>query len=376
MKRKISLLTSCVRSSVIVATVVLVAAVGLASLADTTILLNGQIAARALIKPVPAYITPVASGDTIADRVLGQFDFFHNTSNFVDAESLATNTSTAFAGIAIDTSSIPNRVYVADQVNNRVLGWASVAALTNDRPADIVIGQPDFFTTTCLGTPSNASLCSPGGVAVDGSGNLYVADTADNRVLEYNSPLAADGLAGSGDAIADEVFGQADSFTTKLCNLGAPAGVTSQFGLCGPQGVALDSMGHLYVADNKNNRVLEFNFPPVSTVASRVFGQGGVFTTNTPNKSGLSANSLSGPAGVALDSLDNLWVADAGNNRVLEYNTPLSNTTANKVVGQGAFNTNLAATTQGGLSKPVSVDLDSANDLLRGRSEQQPDPGI
>ena len=324
---------------------------------------SGPIAARALVKAVPDYVTPVAAGDTIADRVLGQFDFFHNTANFVDAESLATNLINSFAGVVVDTSSIPNRVYVADQVNNRVLGWASVSALTNNRPADIEIGQPDFYTSTCLTTPTAASLCGPSGVGVDGSGNLYVADSGNNRVLEYNSPLANNGLPGSGDKIADAVYGQSDSYATKLCNLGAPAGVTSQFGLCGPQGVALDAMGNLYVADNKNNRVLEYNFPSVNTIATRVFGQGGIFTTTTANKGGVSANSLSGPAGIAFDSASNLWVADSNNNRVLEYNTPLTNTTANKVVGQGGFSTNGAATTQITLNHPVSVDLDSANNL-------------
>jgi sugar lactone lactonase YvrE len=192
---------------------------------------------------------------------------------------------------------------------------------------------------------------------------FYVADTGNNRVLEYNPPIAADGVPGAGDRIADEVFGQSDSFATKLCNLGAPAGVTSKFGLCGPQGVAVDSMGNLYVADSKNNRVLEYNFPSLNTVASRVFGQVGDFTSASVNKFGLSASSLFGPSGIALDSADNLWVADANNNRALEYNTPLTNTIANKVVGQLAFNTNAAGTTQRTLSKPVSVALDSGNNL-------------
>ena len=333
--------------------------------AASALVASRPIAARALVKPVPDYVTPVAAGDTIADRVLGQFDFFHNTLNFVDAESLATNGANSFAGVVVDTSSIPNRIYVADQINNRVLGWASVAALSNNRPADIEIGQPDFFTTTCLATPSAASLCTPAGVAVDGLGNLYVADSGNNRVLEYNSPLAANGVPGSGDKIADAVYGQSDNYTTKLCNLGAPVGVTNQFGLCGPQGVALDAMGNLYVADNKNNRVVEYNFPSINTIATRVFGQAGSFTTTTANKGGVSANSLSGPAGIAFDSVSNLWVADSNNNRVLEYNTPLTNATANKVVGQAAFNANAAATppTQTSLNHPVSVDLDSGNDL-------------
>lgn len=195
-------------------------------------------------------------------------------------------------------------------------------------------------------------------------------------MLEYNPPIAADGVPGAGDRIADEVFGQSDSFATKLCNLGAPAGVTSKFGLCGPQGVAVDSMGNLYVADSKNNRVLEYNFPSLNTVASRVFGQVGDFTSASVNKFGLSASSLFGPSGIALDSADNLWVADANNNRALEYNTPLTNTIANKVVGQLAFNTNAAGTTQRTLSKPVSVALDSGNNLYVADQNNSRIPGI
>jgi hypothetical protein len=60
-------------------------------------------------------------------------------------------------------------------------------------------------------------------------------------------------------------------------------------------------------------------YPAGSTTATRVYGQGGDFTTNTINKGGISADSLSFPRGLALDSGGNLYVGDAGNHRVLFY---------------------------------------------------------
>ena len=91
----------------------------------------------------------------------------------------------------------------------------------------------------------------------------------------------------------------------------------------------MDSHGNLFVADQDDNRVLEYNTPlTTDTVADEVFGQGGSFSTIAQNKGGVSASSLDGPNGVALDSSGDLYVADSGNHRVLEYNNPLTNTTA------------------------------------------------
>lgn len=188
-----------------------------------------------------------------------------------------------------------------------------MAALVNGKGADIVIGQPDFFSSSSNYNGITASsLSAPSGIAVDSSGNLYVADQDNNRVLEYNTPFVVTGEAGSGDNIADELFGQFDNFTNGGCHLGAG-------GLCAPSGVALDDMGDLYIADYSNNRVLEYSFPSITTTANLVFGQGGSFTTNV---AGTSNSALDGPTGVAVDSADNLYVADYNNSRVLEYNTP------------------------------------------------------
>jgi len=310
-------------------------------------------------------------GDTIADRVLGQGDFVHNLANFPDGRKL----SAPFA-VAIDKSVTPNRLYVADLENSRVLGWKDVAAFSDGSAADLVIGQPDFLSTACngaSGNPSEGSLCGPTGVAVDAGGNLYVADSFNNRVLGYNVPFASCGSFPCVGSPANLVFGQGGSFTSKVANNG---GVSAD-SLDSPIGVAVDGGGNLYVADELNNRVLVYNTPlATDTTADTVFGQGGSFTSNTANNGGVSADSLNSPAGVAVDGSGNLYVADLHNNRVLEYNTPLStNTTADLVFGQEGSVTSNAANNGGvsaeSLDLPVGVAVDADGNLYvadRGNS--------
>ncbi|HMY69967.1 MAG TPA: hypothetical protein PL163_25210, partial [Leptospiraceae bacterium] len=69
--------------------------------------------------------------------------------------------------------------------------------------------------------------------------------------------------------------------------------------------------------DQTNNRVLYYSSG--STTASRVYGQLGSFTANAFNNGGISADSLSFPAGAAIDSSGNMYLPDRGNNRVLYY---------------------------------------------------------
>jgi sugar lactone lactonase YvrE len=323
----------------------------------------------AVMLPVALYVAIVLASGTTADRVLGQVDFTHNGVH-VNAQGLYE----PFA-VAIDSSATPNHIYVADQDNDRVLGWRDAASFTNGQAADLVIGQPDFLTSFCNGASgavSAGSLCAPAGVAVDGSGNLYVADTNNNRVLEYTNPFAAcKGVFPCVGGAANEVLGQDGSFTTPDCNNG---GVSAN-SLCDPVGVAVDGSGHLYVVDSNNSRVLEYNTPLTNTTADGVFGQDGSFTTAGCNK--VSDNSLCYPVGVAVDGSGNLWVADQGNSRVLEYNTPLTNTTANTVFGQdGSFTTaGCNHDTSGGnstaidLCSPEGVALDGAGNLYVADTE-------
>jgi hypothetical protein len=248
-------------------------------------------------------------------------------------------------GIAVDSA---GNLYVADTIDNRVLEFSQpfLSGITHGQRAATVFGQHGSLVSNVCnagGVDAN-SLCDPRAVALDLTGNLYVADSGNSRVLEYNTPLdAVSGEPGAGNATADNVFGQNNSFTTRTCNDGTAGGDVGGRGpdsLCGPAGEATDAIGNLYVSDTNNNRILEYNTPlngssgesgAGNTIADNVFGQNGSFITGgvddgtaSGDVDGLGPDSLADPQGLAADSAGNLYVADAGNSRILEYNTPLN----------------------------------------------------
>lgn len=277
---------------------------------------------------ITKYAAPITSS-TPATGVLGQYLYTTNFGNALDGRGFATSDWYSDGTVAIDRSVVPNRVYVADTPNNRVLAWNDIAAFATHVPATKVFGQANLYTNGCnrgLASPSSATLCHPYGIAVDALGNLYVADTNNHRVLEYHTPFAT-------DTTADQVFGQGGDFTTGICNKG---GVVTANTLCTPYGAALDGAGNLYAGDFSNNRVLEYHTPLASdTTADKVFGQANGFATNACNLGGITRNSLCNPLGVATDGAGNLYAADYTNNRVLEYNSPLTtDVAADKVFGQ------------------------------------------
>jgi uncharacterized repeat protein (TIGR02543 family) len=273
--------------------------------------------------------------------VYGQLGSF--TTGTANKEGVSADSLNGPAGVVLDSS---GNVYVADSVNNRVLYYPAGSAT-----ATRVYGQGGSFTTGDANHNgiSPDSLSGPQAVALDSSGNLYVTDSGNHRVLYYPA----------GSTTATRVYGQ-DDFTGNAANKGGGVSSTS---LNAPAGLVLDSSGNLYVADVYNNRVLRY--PAGITTADRVYGQGGVFTTGDANKDGISANSLRYPMGVALDVSGGLVVADLLNNRVLGY--PAGGTTATVVYGQGgSFATGTA--NKGGLSAdslsmPFAVVVDGGGNL-------------
>jgi DNA-binding beta-propeller fold protein YncE len=209
--------------------------------------------------------------------------------------------------VALDSQ---DNLYVADAGNNRILFYETPLASQDSTP-DRVFGQPDMSSTApnAGGAISADGLHSPSGVALDGAGNLYVADSNNHRVLVYLDPLQGDGRA-------DLVFGQGGDFTTGEANEGGVSAASLNY----PYGLQVDAAGTLYVADADNNRILRYDAPLTSDrTADKVFGQNGSFTANQPNNGGRSQISFHQPLSLALAPDGDLFVADLLNHRVLVF---------------------------------------------------------
>jgi uncharacterized repeat protein (TIGR01451 family) len=172
-------------------------------------------------------------------------------------------------------------VYVADVRNNTIEEWS--------------------VSTQQLTTLVSVGLSNPSGVAVDGAGNVYIADTGDNAVKEWNA------------------------VTHQLTTL-----VSS--GLNAPNGVAVDTAGDVYIADTGNNTIKEWK-PSTQLVATLV-------------SSGLNA-----PNGVAVDIAGDVYFSDTSNNAIKEW------------VASNQQVTTLVST---GLNQPVGVAVDGSGNVYFG----------
>ncbi|MFI5953077.1 NHL repeat-containing protein [Cryptosporangium sp. NPDC051539] len=207
-------------------------------------------------------------------------------------------------GIAL----VDGRFYVADTGNRRVLCWADGVPVSPDRPADVVLGQPDAVSRAENrgGAAGPDSFRWPHAVTGTLTGGVLVADAGNHRVLGWHAHPAA-------DRAADFVLGQPD--LTGAAEF--PYRPQTPTGFRFPYGVLAGAHG-LAVADTANNRVLIWPSPPASPVAepAYVLGQP-TFSANGENRwDAVAHDTLCWPYGLgAADGV--LAVADSGNNRVV-----------------------------------------------------------
>ena len=304
-------------------------------------------------------------GDLWADVIIGQSDFGE-----IMPYPVAATRSFNSGGCAIDNTN--NRMYIFD-ANNRILGLdLTQSALTAPDPpnwfdglgavAQIVIGQPDMFTSAANGdsgyqnyptvAPATAKSLAAhhedvGSVGeayyassmAFANGALYVADLANNRVLKYADPW-------QNYPAADDVWGQ-DDFVSRLPNKNGtttPSATSLSLAPGGHEafmsGVDVDSAGALWVADTRNNRIVRF--PPGSKTANLVLGQPG-FTTPT---SGSGLAQFNRPLAVRVSPTNGyVYVADRNNDRVIRFRPPFSSGMSGEVFGSG-------------IERPTGVDFD------------------
>ena len=328
---------------------------------------------------------PVCVGQ--ATLVLGQPDFTTATLN-LSATSTSLRLPTAVASDGV-------HLVVADTDHNRVLIWNRIPT-SNNAPADVVVGQPNFTTTSVPGnTPSAKTLRGPQGVWIQ-NGRLYVADTQNNRVLIFNHIPSSNGAA------ADVVLGAPDFTTFVEPDLTQQKSNVTANLVLNPVAVSSDGF-HVFVTDLGYNRVLIWNSIPtangvaadvavgqpdlVSSVANNAYSISSTDTTVPPietavlckvsNGTDVNSNAtypaycnstLSFPR-FALAANNRLFIADGGNDRVLVYNTiPTTNgVSADIVIGESLDTANStgivtqASDAADSLRTPMSLAWDGTN---------------
>lgn len=224
-----------------------------------------------------------------------------------------------------------------------LLASALDAQWINYQAAEFVIGQPDFTTNNIA--HSATGLAGPKSVAIDFQhSKLYIGDASNHRVLRYAYPITGN------QPTAELVFGQSDFTTdpvqTYYNNMGFyPAPTAKQ--ILYPASMAIHD-GDLWVLDYFNSRIVKFSQAYNQTVnnpnADLVIGQAN-FTSN--DNTGCTSNAFNS-RGMTIDGNGNLWIADAGNRRVLRFND-VSNLTngasASGVLGQPDFTTRIVPST-------------------------------
>lgn len=274
---------------------------------------------------VLVYDAPIGSGAS-ASLVLGQPDFAASASS----GSAAYPNTVSPSGIAVDPE---GDLFVADTTHCRVLEFQP--PFTKDMNASVAFGWPgltysDVLGYSCSDNPgiSAATVEYPTVVAVDSSGNLWVADAQLAEIFEYVAPFST-GMA------ASVVLG------TGPCEIDRGTyNLPTARNFCYPQGIAFDPNGDLWISDWGYSRVVEFT-PPFSTgmAASLEIGEPATdpFTSWRKCAPVHSAYCLT-PATITFDATGDLWVTDSPDNRILEFAPPFTNgMAASLVLGQPDF---------------------------------------
>ena len=194
------------------------------------------------------------------------------------------------AGIAIDAV---GNIYIADQNNNRIRKITTLGIIST------IAGNGSVGYSGDGGAAIAAKLHSPTGLALDAVGNLYIADFFNNRIRKINTAGIITTIAGNGN------FGYSGD---------GAAATTAE--LKYPNGIALDAVGNIYIADNNSNRIRLVN---TAGIISTIAGNG---TAGYSGDGALASSAqLNFPTAVTVDAVGNLYIADGFNNRIRSVNT-------------------------------------------------------
>ena len=231
-------------------------------------------------------------------------------------------------GVASDST---GNLYVADPDNHRIRKISAAGVVTTLAGSGVA--------SYADGTGNAAAFNVPTGVAVDGTGNVYVADQSNNRIRKISPAGVVTTLAGSG--------------TAGFANGNGTAAVFKQ-----PQGVAVDSAGNVYVADSNNHRIRKIS--PAGVVTTLAGSGTAGFSEGNGTAAGFNA-----PRSLVLDGADNVYVADSNNHRIRKISAAgLVSTLAGSGNATYADSTGASAS----FNLPYGLGMDAAGNLYVGDS--------
>jgi trimeric autotransporter adhesin len=237
--------------------------------------------------------------------------------------------------VIVDAS---GNLYIADNFNNCIRMVSKSSGVITTVAG---IGMAGYYGDG--GEATSATLHSPGGITLDKSGNLYIADILNHRIR----------MVAKSSGVITTVAG------TQYNGYRGDGGQATSAELQNPEGIAVDASGNIYIADTKNNRIrmVSESSGIITTVAGTGLGayngDGGPATSAT----------LSNPRGIAVDASGNIYIADVNNNRIRMVSK--SSRMMTTVAGNGTcgYSGDGELATSATLSSPQSVVLDPSGNL-------------
>jgi sugar lactone lactonase YvrE len=235
-------------------------------------------------------------------------------------------------------------LYIAD-TGNHVIRSVSPEGIIRTLAG---LGSPGY--TGDLGPPERASLNGPVGIALDGAGNLYIADRGNNVIRKI-------------DAVTDRIETVAGGGRTPSGSDGlGDGGPATNAILSSPSDVALDSSGNLYIADTLHGLIRKVDC--TSGVISVIAGGGTAPGTDGLGDDGPAIEAhLTKPNGITLDRTGNIYIADSGQNLVRRLDAVSGIITVVAGDGLPGYDGDLGPATSASLAWPAAIATDAAGDL-------------
>jgi sugar lactone lactonase YvrE len=287
---------------------------------------------------VPGNVLPVAGNGNYLGAVLD--------GNAATQAELYLPTSMALDGAG--------NLYIADSLHNRI---REVTASTGVISTIAGNGNPAYSGDG--GAATGATLNTPSGVAIDGAGNLYIADTGNSVVRRIDAISGViSTVAGIGPPTLPGYNKDGVAATAALLNL--------------PQGVTVDASGNLYIADTGNHRIRMVAI--ANGIISTVAGNGYTASDGTGGYSGdggpAGTAKLNSPYAVVFDAAGNMYIPDSANNRVRKVAAVSGAVSAAGIIstfagtGVAGYNGDGALATAAQLWAPSGIAIDPAGNVF------------